>query len=322
MYPDCSRSVPLRLLVNQQLGVATRNQLTECGFSQHAIRAQISARRWQPWGFHVVIMHNFEPTRQQIMWAAVLDAGYPAALASHTALELHGFKSFAREAEQLHLLIERGAKVTTHPMIVVHESRRLKPEYHATVGSLPCTTSPRSAIDAAAWQQWPRFACAVVAAVVQQGLCTADDIEREMRYVGRVRHKAHLREAIRDIRGGAQALSEIDLARLCRRFGLLEPDRQVKRTDQHGRLRYLDAEWELADGRRVVLEVDGSHHLDVGSWQADMRRERGVVIGGATVLRATAVEIRVEPRQIVDDLLAIGVPQVVRSQLGHRPTGF
>jgi hypothetical protein len=39
--------------------------------------------------------------------------------------------------------------------------------------------------------------------------------------------------------------------------------------------------WELADGRRVVLEVDGSHHLDVGSWQADMRRERGVVIGGA-----------------------------------------
>jgi hypothetical protein len=52
-------------------------------------------------------------------------------------------------------------------MIVVHESRRLKPEYHATVGSLPCTTSPRSAIDAAAWQQWPRFACAVVAAVVQ-----------------------------------------------------------------------------------------------------------------------------------------------------------
>jgi hypothetical protein len=161
-----------------------------------------------------------------------------------------------------------------------------------------------------------------VAAVVQQGLCTADDIEREMRYVGRVRHKAHLREAIRDIRGGAQALSEIDLARLCRRFGLLEPDRQVKRTDQHGRLRYLDAEWELADGRRVVLEVDGSHHLDVGSWQADMRRERGVVIGGANVLRATAVEIRVEPRQIVDDLLAIGVPQVVRSQLGHRPTGF
>ena len=256
------------------------------------------------------------------MWAAVLDAGYPAALGSHTALELQGFKPFAREAEQLHLLIERGAKVTAHPMITVHESRRLKPEYHVAVGGLPCTPAPRSAIDAAAWQPWPRFACALVAAVVQQGLCTAEELEQEMRYVGRVRHKAHLREAIHDIRGGSQALSEIDLVRLCRRFGLREPERQVKRADRHGRLRYLDAEWKLEDGRRVVLEVDGSHHLEVESWQADMRRDRAVVIGGAYVLRATAVEVRVEPKQIVSDLLAIGVPRVVRTQLSYESTGF
>jgi hypothetical protein len=312
MYAIPEASTALCSLLAQQDGVATRVQLNDLGFNQHAIRAQISARRWQNWGFHVVILHNFKPTRKQLMWAAVLDAGYPAALGSHTALEQHGFKPFAREAEQIHLLIERGAKVTAHPMITVHESRRLKPEYHVAAAGLPCTSAPRSAIDAAAWQPWPRFACALVAAVVQQGLCTADDLEQEMRYVGRVRHKAHLREAIRDIRGGSQALSEIDLARLCRRFGLQEPDRQTKRTDAHGRLRYLDAEWKLQDGRRMVLEVDGSHHFEVESWQADMRRERGVVIGGAHVLRATAVEVRVEPKQIASDLLAIGVPRVVR----------
>jgi hypothetical protein len=317
MYAIPEPSPALCLLLTQQNGVATRVQLNDLGFNQHAIRAQISARRWQSWGFHVVILHNFEPTRTQLMWAAVLDAGYPAALGSHTALELQGFKPFAREAEHLHLLIERGAKVTAHPMITIHESRRLKPECHVTVAGLPCTSAPRSAIDAAAWQPWPRFACALVAAVVQQGLCTADDVDQELRYVGRVRHKAHLREAIRDIRGGSQALSEIDLSRLCRRFGLMEPNRQVKRTDAHGRLRYLDAEWKLQDGHRVVLEVDGSHHFEVESWQADMRRERGVVIAGARVLRATAVEIRVEPKQIVSDLLAIGVPRVVRTQLTY-----
>jgi hypothetical protein len=220
MYAILETSPAADLLVTQQQGVATRNQLNNLGFNQHAIRAQLKARRWQPWGCHVVIMHNFEPTRQQIMWAAVLDAGYPAALASHTALELHGFKSFAQEAVQLHLLVERGAKVTAHPMIVVHESRRLKPEYHVSVVGLPCTDSPRSAIDAAAWQPWPRFACALVAAAVQQRLCTVDELEQAMRYVGRVRHKAHLREALRDIRGGSEALSEIDLLRLCRRFGI------------------------------------------------------------------------------------------------------
>jgi hypothetical protein len=50
----------------------------------------------------------------------------------------------------------------------VHESRRLRPEFLIELGGLPCTDVARSAIDAAAWQPWPRFACALVAAVVQQ----------------------------------------------------------------------------------------------------------------------------------------------------------
>lgn len=103
-------STSLRVLMTRQQGVATRSHLIDLGFNQHAIRAQIAARRWQPWGFHVVILHNFEPTRLQLMWAAVLDAGYPAALASHTALELHGFKPFAREAGQIHLYSSSAAR--------------------------------------------------------------------------------------------------------------------------------------------------------------------------------------------------------------------
>jgi hypothetical protein len=309
-------------LAEAQCGVTTRQQLIGLGVTLSTINSQLAAQRWTKWGSHVVILHNFEPTRAQLMWAAVLDAGYPAALASHTALELQGFKPFAREATEIHLLIERGAKVTTHPMITVHESRRVKPEYHVEVAGLPCTDIARSAIDAAVWQPWPRFACAQVAAVVQQRLCTAEDLDRAMRYIGRVRHKAHLREAIMDIRGGSQALSEIDLVRLCRRFGLQEPDRQIKRSDRHGWPRYLDAEWKLPSGRRVVLEVDGAHHLDVENWQADMRRERGVVIGGAQVLRATSVEVRIEPSQIAADLIAIGVPRVVRTQQRPSAVGF
>ena len=322
MYLLAATLPSLSQLAEAQRGVSTRQQLIGLGLTPSAINAHLAAQRWTTWGSHVVIMHNFEPTRAQLMWAAVLDAGYPAALASHTALELHGFKPFAQEATRVHLLIERGAKVTKHPMITIHESRRVKPEYHVEMAGLPCTDAARSAIDAAAWQPWPRFACAQVAAVVQQRLCTADDLDRAMRYVGRVRHKAHLREAIRDIRGGSQALSEIDLVRLCRRFGLQEPDRQVKRSDGHGRLRYLDAEWKLAGGRRVVLEVDGAHHFDIESWQLDMRRERGVVIGGAQLLRATSVEVRVEPSQIVADLVAIGVPRVVRTQQRYNAAGF
>ncbi|HKX14814.1 MAG TPA: hypothetical protein VJN19_06455 [Propionibacteriaceae bacterium] len=294
-----------------QAGVIRRDQAEQLSLTRAFARNQLKASRWTQWGDHVLLMQNSPPSRRQLMLIAVLDVGYPAALASHTALELAGFTSFANEADDVHIIIPHGARCHPLPGVRVHESRRLRPELHVQLTVIPCTDVARSAIDAAAWQPWPRFACALVAAVVQQRLCTGDELDQAMQHVGRVRHKAHLREAIRDIQGGSHALSEIDLIRLCRRFGIQEPDRQVKRFDSHGRLRYLDAEWKLSDGRRVVLEVDGAHHLDVQSWQADMRRERGLVVRGDRVLRATAIELRVEPVVVVADLCAIGVPRVV-----------
>ena len=293
--------------------VVTRPQLVGLGLSQFQIRAQLAARRWTAWGAHVVLLHNTDLTRRQLMWAGLLDAGEPAALVSHTALELAGFRGFAREADLIHLMVPRGARVTRSSRIVVHESRRVQPEDHVLREGLRCTDVARSALDAAAWQPWPRFGCALVAAVVQQRICTVDRLEEAMRRVGRIRHKAYLRLALRDIAGGAEALSELDLGQTCRRFGLQEPHRQSRRRASDGRLRYLDAEWRLADGRRVVLEVDGAHHLEVEHWQADMRRDRALVVAGGVVLRATAWELRLEPSVLVTDLLAAGIPRVVRT---------
>jgi hypothetical protein len=67
-------------------------------------------------------MQNSGPTRRQLMLIAVLDAGYPAALASHTSLELAGFDSFANEAEKIHLIIPHGARCHPFSGVQVHES--------------------------------------------------------------------------------------------------------------------------------------------------------------------------------------------------------
>jgi very-short-patch-repair endonuclease len=312
----------LLALARSQQRVVTRRQLVELGLNQFQIRAQLRARRWTEWGSHVLLLHNSEPTRPQRMWAALLDAGEPAALVSHTALELWGFRSFASEAADLHLVVPRGAKVRRWPGLVVHESRRVQPDEHVLRDGLRCTPAARSMLDAAAWQPWPRFACALLAAVVQQRLCDVDQVDEALQRIGRIRHKAYLREALREVAGGAEAVSELDLARLCRRQGLLAPARQVRRRSADGRWRYLDAEWVLPDGQRIVLEVDGAHHLDVEHWQADMRRDRSLVAGGAVVLRATALELRLEPEVVAADLVAAGVPRVVRRELTQRSTEF
>ncbi|HEV2928460.1 MAG TPA: hypothetical protein VGW74_07195 [Propionibacteriaceae bacterium] len=162
----------------------------------------------------------------------------------------------------------------------------------------------------------------MIAAAVQQRLCAAVELDEALRYVGRVRHKQYMRVALRDAAGGAESLGEIDVARLCARFGLVAPVRQTLRLDSAGRRRYLDCEWVMPDGTVVVLEIDGGHHMDVANWQDDMRRERSVVRTRALVLRATAFEVRVEPHLIAADLVAIGVPRLVRTSAPNMVSNF
>lgn len=297
----------MRLLGHQD-GVATYRQLVGAGMTRDEIRAYVDGHRWQRIGRHCLISHNFEPTRQQLMWVAVLDPPEPVALAGFTSLQLRGFTFFGREPELIHVVVRRGSTYHELRGVKIHESRRFSTWDIGHEGGMPCTSIARSTLDAAAWQPHPRYACGVLAAVVQQRLCSAKGLSDELPFVGRIRHKAHMRLAIADIAGGAEALSEIDIAGMCRRFDLRPPDRQVVRRDRQGRKRYLDCEWFLGHGRVVVLEVDGSHHAEVQHWEADMKRERGVVISGRRVLRATANEARHDQAALVADLRAIGVP--------------
>ncbi len=302
-----------------EVGVLRRDRPEDYGLSRSEVRAEVDGHRWTAWGDHVVLTQNAAPSRRQLMWMALVDAGPPAALASHTALEVAGFADFSREAAQIHVVIPRGARCAALPGLQVHESRRLHADDLVLDEGLARTPTARSALDAAAWQPSPRFACALVSAVVQQRLCSVGDLEAAMARVGRIRHKAHLRLTVQDLVGGATTTGEADVLRLCRRFGLAPPVRQVRRTGADGTVRYLDCEWELPDGQRAVLEVDGRHHLDVRHWQDDMRRERGLVVSGRRVLRATNLELRLEPAVLARDLIALGVPRTRVVSVSGRP---
>jgi len=309
VFPGVQDNPHLQRAAMDQHGVLHRGQLRGLGCSPALVAGQIAADRWTAVGQKVVLLQNAPPRRQQVMWIAVLDAGWPAALGSHTALELAGFRSLAREAQVLHLIVPRGHKVTRLDGVQVHESRRLASEQIVRTHGLPRTDSARSTLDAAAWQPFPRFACLMVAAAVQQRVTSPVALDHAMREVGQIRHKAYLRLAIADVAGGSESLGELDLMAVCRRFRLARPTRQSFRRDRHGRRRYLDAEWPLPTGEIVVLEIDGAHHFEVSHWQDDIRRERSIVVSGRRVLRATAFEIRLEPAAVVGDLIALGVPR-------------
>jgi hypothetical protein len=152
----------------------------------------------------------------------------------------------------------------------------------------------------------------LLATTVQQRLSTADRLRGTIQVIRKLRHGKTFRLVLGDIAGGAQSFAELDVGRMCREAGLVEPTRQVVRLDKEGKKRYLDCVWVLADGRVIVLEIDGSFHAEVVTWWKDMRRERAVVVSGDTVLRCSTIELRLERADVLADLRAIGVPTRTR----------
>ncbi len=139
-----------------------------------------------------------------------------------------------------------------------------------------------------------RPACGLFAATVQQRLARPAELRAAVVAASRTRHRHALLAAVDDIAMGAQALSEIDFARLCRRHRLPQPVLQQVRVEPSGRRRYLDAEWQLSGGRLIAVEVDGAVHLAPRLWFADQLRQNELAIAGTTVLRYPSVVVREE----------------------------
>lgn len=209
------------------------------------------------------------------------------------------------------MLTRKGDLVEPIEGFVFHQTRRPYRRWLRPTPSGP----PRLPLDYAALltaerDQHVRRAIGLLAACVQQRLTTADRLLATRPRIRKLRNGAVFDWALGDIAGGAQSFAEIDVGELCARAGLAQPVRQSIRKDTDGRRRYLDCEWELPDGRTVVLEVDGSFHLKIGNWWRDMKRERAVVLSRSTVLRCASIELRLEPWVVVADLRQAGIPQI------------
>ncbi|WP_375484653.1 hypothetical protein [uncultured Jatrophihabitans sp.] len=260
------------------------------------MRAQLEAGRWQRIG-RAILRYNGPPTPVDLRSAALITLGPRALLTSFTGLEEAGLTGWERTP--VHVLVPRGARI--------RRPRNLPLRIHYT-DDWPRSTPARRdrvghcAVLAASSFGAARPACGVLAATVQQRLIRPADLADAVAAASRTRHRRALLAAAHDIAQGAQALSEIDLAQLCRRAGLPEPTRQAIRREPSGRRRYLDAEWQSRHGRRVVAEVDGALHLIAGRWWDDQLRQNELVIAGDAVLRFPTVVVRTEQHVVVDQL--------------------
>lgn len=279
--------------------VARRQELLSAGRSSSAIKAQLHAGRWQRAG-RAIVLHNGPLTRPQIQRAALLNCGPRAPFTAFTAAEMSGLKGWERD--EVHVVAPVG---TARPRIDgvpirLHLSRTL-PDTQRHPGR-PAERLPTALPRAAASFASARAAAGLYAAVVQQRISSAAYLRPGLAAATTARHRRILLAALDDIEMGAHALTEIDFARLCRRYGLPEPVRQAVRRQADGKRRYLDALWRTRRGGRLAAEVDGAIHLEPTTWVNDQMRQNEIVLCGTPTLRFPSIVLRTEPRRVAEQV--------------------
>jgi very-short-patch-repair endonuclease len=307
-------------LLNKQDGVTEVGAVKQY-LTRDALSWRIKSGRWQRPCRGIIVAQPGLVTHAQALWIVVLWAGAGAALAGLTAASLDGLQGFTDQRQlaqrPVHVLLPASCSLgKQRPAlpVVVHYSRRLGEEDVHPVRRPPRTRVARSLVDAAAWMATDRGAQAVLAAGVQQRLARVGDLTGVVARNQRLPRRAVITATLADIAGGAQALSELDFTRLLRQYRLPAPDRQGARRDPDGRRRWLDAVWESA---RLIVEIDGRHHMEAMQYWADMSRDNYFTLDGYRVLRFPAFAVRYNPASVAGQ-----IRNALAGRLGDRDPGF
>ncbi len=297
-------SVPgLRELARRQAFLVRREQLAVLGVSAHHVTRQVAARRWREAAPAVIALTTGWYAPEQRLWLAILNAPSAAWLTGLTGLARYGLTGWHRD--EVMVLIRKGSHPPRLPGVRYRETRRPPEPPPDLAAGLPCAPVARCAIEAAGTEPSGRTAQGLVIAVVQQRLTTAHELRSVLADTHRIRHRRAIVRALDDAAKGHESLAEADVARLAAAAGLGLLRSQVTGTDGDGHRRRRDFEVDLADGTVLVLQVDGTLHLDVFAIWDDQANDAGAAAEGKLVVRIPALLAREDPERVVAHLTRI-----------------
>lgn len=278
-------------------GAISRRRLRVLGIGRDDVRIHLRDRRWREHGRWTIAVHTGELDTLALRWRAVWEVGERiAVIDGPSALQHAGLQRWQDDA--VHVSVPHTATIQPIVGVVVHKVRT-RPAEHVLTHDLPVSRPAPAAVRAAHWCGSDRQAALVMVMPVQQRLVTGEQLLHATREIrGRTR-RAFIKTVASDIALGAHALDELHFARLCRRYGLPEPRRQVVRRGPRGRI-YLDVRWDCG----LVVEIDGAGHRWGLAVTDDNLRQNSVTLRGDTVLRIDVLGLRIAEEDFMRQVAA------------------
>jgi len=284
----------LAALLQEQNGLATRNQLLTAGISPSALRWRLD-HSWRTVLPGVVATFTGKLDPLQLLVAAQLYAGPDAVISSWTAAGWHGVQA-ARRASVIRLTVpERRSARRTGTVIVTRTSRPDPSPWER--GVLRICSRARAIVDAAREVRNEIRAREIVIEGVQRGIVTVEAVRHELE-CGPRQGSAYVRRAVDAAEAGVWSVPEADLLGILRASRLL-PEiwaNPVLTAPDGRRLPTPDA-W--IDEVGLAIQVHSrTYHLRDQDWNGTVAADSALGEYGVVVLRLTPQMINTDPSAI------------------------
>jgi very-short-patch-repair endonuclease len=293
--------------MERQDGVLSRHQALEHGLTKHQWDRRLATRRWRALLPGVAVSHQGGTTERQRAWAAVLHAGDRAMVSGNAALSLAGLSIPRLKVVDVAVPLARrvtGGALDVEPAqaVVIRRVQGVE-HWRREVRGLPVATTHAAVLHAVAWATSDRDAEWRIAASVQRRITAVPSLRAALARMPALKRRALAAAVLDDVELGAHAGTELQFLRFCRAHQLPLPDELQVRV-RVGKVHYLDARYRR---QRVTVEVDGAHHRDVETWEADALRTLRVVAAmpGESVVRLTTGLLRHDGDEVAGLLRAI-----------------
>jgi hypothetical protein len=292
---------PFSQCLEAQAAAIARRQGQDVGVDPETMRTRVRSGRWQRLQRGVYAAFSGDPSRETVLWAALLRAGPGAVLSHQTAAERHGLIDEPSAIITITVPVSRSPARTKIPGVAIHRSDAILRSRHPVMLP-PCTRVEDTVLDLI--QIAPAFddAYAWICRAVGRRRTTVDRIRQAMEARKKMRWRRELLVALGDVGEGALSLLEYRYVRRVERPHGLPAARRQTRIRQRTGNKYLD---NLYEDYGVCSELDGTAAHPADEQWRDKRRDNAHAVQGIVTLRFGLLDLGDRSCQTAADVAAV-----------------
>jgi hypothetical protein len=275
--------------------IVHRDQALTRGFSPRSISRRLANRNWQLLLPDVYLTHPGEPSRRQMLVAALLFGGPAAAIDGADACRFHGIKAVAVDDARIHVVVPRGSVARSRGFAVVRQT--VAPITYESTALLRYVDPATAVIAATRRMSNRRTVLAALSDALQRRVTTYDELVRA-HIQGPRRNSAFADDALEDLGAGTRSAPEADFRRLALASIVLPGvDYNIWLRLPDGRKLCVDA---LIESSAVIHETNGrTAHQREDLFQDMQERHDTLTAFGFTVLHNAPSRIRRRGREVI-----------------------